>query len=345
MPQKPPFPPAQPSRTSAPHVQAAVARAAQAKLPDRPASQAHPQPDRVPNVMHRSSPQAAHVQKALAAVQAKRPEFPPAGRLPAVHVQNAVASVQRKVSMPAPKPRQAASYVSVTPGRGVQARRASVPMRAIGGPAVVQLAARVIALSDVEVVKYDNPMLKAGVQDKGIVERAKALAASFGSALEPIETADLKAMTNADDLYIYGHGGYAAGGQMILTAATLAQRLHDRGLRAIKTICLKGCKAGSGYVREVADAVEAIGIKLSEVTGTLTWGSTDLATGASLALTVEAQEKVDRLRALDLLDPLGGFNGAEINQELKTGTRPVSASGSLVTVPSLASFDPLRLFG
>lgn len=241
--------------------------------------------------------------------------------------------------MPAPRPRQVPPYVSVTPGRGVQARLASVPTRA--RLAVVQLAKRVIALSDVEVVKYDNPLLRAGVQDKGIVERAKALAASFGSALEPIETADLKAMTGADDLYIYGHGGYAAGGQMILTAATLAQSLHDRGLRTVKTICLKGCKAGSGYVREVADAVEAKGITLSEVTGTLTWGSTDLVTGASLALTVEAQEKVDRLMALDLLDPLGGFNGAEINQELKTGTRPVSASGSFVTVRSLASFDPL----
>jgi hypothetical protein len=194
----------------------------------------------------------------------------------------------------------------------------------------------------VEVVKYDDPLLKATVADQAIVERAKALAASFGSALEPIETADFKAMTTGDDLYIYGHGGYSAGGQMILTAAALATRLHGNGLRNVRTIYVEGCQSGSGYAEEVAKALDAKGIIHFSVTGKVTSGSTDVATGARLVLTPSAQEKIDNMRFMDSLDPLGGFNGARIVEEIKSGLTPVAAAGSAVkTVRSLASFDPL----
>jgi len=342
MAQKSPALPNPPSRAAAPHVQAAVARAAQAKLPERPASPVHPHPSRVPSAPRNPSPQAAHVRNTLAPVQAKLQESPLQGRPPAAHVQNAVGSVQRKGSMPVVRPRQAAPPMPVLPGRAVQARLSPTAPQPRWGAAVIQLLSRVVALSDVEVVKYNNPLLKATVADQAIVERAQALAASFGSALEPIETANFGAMTKDDDLYIYGHGGYSAGGQMILTAAALAARLHGNGLRAVRTIYVEGCRSGSGYAEEVANALDAKEIKYFSVTGKVTSGST-AATGARLVLTPSAQEKIDNMRFMDSLDPLGGFNGAQIAAEIKSGLSPVAEAASAVkTVRSLASFDPLE---
>jgi hypothetical protein len=74
-----PPPPVIQARVRAPHVQAALVRAAQAKLPERPPSQGRIQQGPVPPLNRPS--QAAHVQQTLAAVQAKMPEPP---RLPAV---------------------------------------------------------------------------------------------------------------------------------------------------------------------------------------------------------------------------------------------------------------------
>lgn len=68
MPQKPPAPPpVQSPRAPAPHVRTAVMRAAQAKLPEIRQSPPPKQP--VPAIP--PSPQAAHVQRALASVQGK----------------------------------------------------------------------------------------------------------------------------------------------------------------------------------------------------------------------------------------------------------------------------------
>src|SRR4051794_33906457 len=64
----------------APHLQAALARTVQAKLPGRP-------------------PQAEHVRRALAPAQAKLPEPPSPARPPAPHVRSATAVVQRQVAV------------------------------------------------------------------------------------------------------------------------------------------------------------------------------------------------------------------------------------------------------
>jgi len=97
MPQKPP----PPSRTPAPHVQAAVARAAQAKLPERAPSPGRTPQRPLPAAPQNPPSQAAHVRRALTPAQAKLPEPVSQGRLPAAHVRDAVASVQTKPSVPA----------------------------------------------------------------------------------------------------------------------------------------------------------------------------------------------------------------------------------------------------
>ncbi|MFL6234160.1 MAG: hypothetical protein ACJ76N_13580 [Thermoanaerobaculia bacterium] len=90
-----PKPPIPPPRPPALHVQAATARAAQAKLPDRvPAPRPSP-PLAVPVL-------AEHVRRALAPAQAKLPQAVAPGRPQASHVRNAVQAVQ---AMPAAPPR------------------------------------------------------------------------------------------------------------------------------------------------------------------------------------------------------------------------------------------------
>ncbi len=94
MPQKPPAPPTiQPLRASepAPHVRAAIMRAAQAKLPEH-----SPLPVRPPQQSCR--PQAEHVRQALAPMQAKL-LAPPHGHPQTQHVQTPVVSLQSKVPL------------------------------------------------------------------------------------------------------------------------------------------------------------------------------------------------------------------------------------------------------
>ena len=332
MPQKP-FapPPVHPARALAPHVQAVTARAAQAKLPDRPPSPGHLPPG--------PPPRASHVQKALAAVQAKLPETPSQVRPPAAHVRNAVAPIQQKASMPLTGNRQPAAHVQAVQAKTLDSNRRRVQPSAPFASAI-QLATRVLALSDVEVAKYDDLLQRAAVRDQAIVLRAKALAAGFGTPLEPIDGANLGTMTKDDDLYVYGHG-YGAGGQMILTAPQLAQKLYDRGLRVVRKLFLKGCQSGSGYIGEVVTAIEAKEIKYHSVEAPVTSGSTDLSTGRSLALTAASQKRVDDIVAISGLDPLGGnFYLDAINAEARAGLVPIETPGAVKTVRSLDSFDP-----
>ena len=99
MAQKLPAPPlVQPLRTPAPHVQAALARAAQAKLPERSPLPLQPS-------QQSCRPQAEHVRRALAPAQAKLPDPPSPGRpqiQQAKHMQAAVASLQKKVPIAPP---------------------------------------------------------------------------------------------------------------------------------------------------------------------------------------------------------------------------------------------------
>ncbi|MFL6263333.1 MAG: hypothetical protein ACJ76Y_26860 [Thermoanaerobaculia bacterium] len=123
-----PKPPIPPPRQPALHVQAATARAAQAKLPDRvPAPWPSP-PPAVPVL-------AEHVRRALAPAQAKLPQAVAPGRPQAPHVRNAVQAVQ---AMPAAPPRTfrppappVPSPVSGArprpPGLAVQRRKVLVP--------------------------------------------------------------------------------------------------------------------------------------------------------------------------------------------------------------------------
>jgi hypothetical protein len=88
MPQRPFISPtAVPARVSAPHVQAALARAAQAKLPDRPSH----------------------------------------ARMPAPHVQNAVGAVQRQVAIPPAVTRQPPPAQAKLGGQVLPVRPALVP--------------------------------------------------------------------------------------------------------------------------------------------------------------------------------------------------------------------------
>jgi hypothetical protein len=81
-----------PPRPPAAHVQAALLRAAQAKLPDR---------------SPRQGPQPEHVRRALAPLQAKLPDPPSQTRPPAPHVRAAVTAVQRKATGSPARPVQA----------------------------------------------------------------------------------------------------------------------------------------------------------------------------------------------------------------------------------------------
>jgi hypothetical protein len=85
----PPPPPVIQARVRAPHVQGAMLRAAQAKLPEKPPVQGWIQKSPVP--APNRPPQAAHVQRALAAVQASRPGPPPPPALPKHPAQAPVA--------------------------------------------------------------------------------------------------------------------------------------------------------------------------------------------------------------------------------------------------------------
>jgi hypothetical protein len=121
MSQKRPSPPpvAPFSRPSAPHVQATVPRAAQAKLPERcPA------------------PLAAHVRGALAAAQAKASAAAP-DRRPAPHVRAVVEAVQAKTS-PAAAPRTAAPHVQAAVAIGKQIQPCRAPIGSPRPPVVVQ---------------------------------------------------------------------------------------------------------------------------------------------------------------------------------------------------------------
>lgn len=100
---KPPASPAFPARAVAPHVQAAVARAAQAKLLPQ-GSAAHPSRPSVQPSSPPKPPQADHVRRALGPAQAKLPtppRLPQAGLPQAKHVRQALAQVQAKPRPPA----------------------------------------------------------------------------------------------------------------------------------------------------------------------------------------------------------------------------------------------------
>lgn len=120
MARKPPTPPGAKPWAPAPHVQAAVARAAQAKLPVRPAAAA---PDPTPPAAMPGAqakpvpsrpPQADHVRRALAPAQAKLPTAAGPGRAPAPHVTAATAAVQR---LAAPVPRSVGTPPPAVPLR------------------------------------------------------------------------------------------------------------------------------------------------------------------------------------------------------------------------------------
>jgi hypothetical protein len=141
MPQKPSLSQTStPARVSAPHVQAALARAAQAKLPDRPLPHGPSQQRSLPTPLPARPPQPEHFRRALAPAQAKLPEPPSQMRQPAPHVRDAVASVQRKVpNLPAGL-RQPAPHVQAALGGRVQAKpeQRTVPLPAThrhGSPA------------------------------------------------------------------------------------------------------------------------------------------------------------------------------------------------------------------
>ncbi len=95
MPQKQPAPPfVQLSRAPAPHVKAAVAHAAQAKLPDRPNPPSR-QPPPLPE--QNRPPQPPHVRQALAPAQAKPPAPPVYGTPQARHPQATAISPSASV--------------------------------------------------------------------------------------------------------------------------------------------------------------------------------------------------------------------------------------------------------
>jgi len=104
-------------RTPAPHVQAALAPTAQARMPDHRSAQGRPH----------TPPSGEHVRQALAQVQAKRAE-PASQRSPAAHVPSAGGAVQN---------RQPARHVGAALGGGVQAKVAPAslhPQASTGRP-------------------------------------------------------------------------------------------------------------------------------------------------------------------------------------------------------------------
>jgi len=115
VPLKPPLPAAQPPRAPAPHVHAAVARAAQAKMPER---QPLPRP-----------------------LQAKPEPLSP-GRPLAPHVLRANDSVQAKLAKPLPVPQRPAPRFQPPPRAGIQRTpvRATPPPR----PGVHAVQAKII---------------------------------------------------------------------------------------------------------------------------------------------------------------------------------------------------------
>jgi hypothetical protein len=126
MPQKPPASPISTSvRIPAPHIQSALVRAAQAKLPDRPPQHGQPQQRSLPSAPPARPPQPEHVRRALSPAQAKLPDPPPQARSTAPHVRDAVASVQRKVPLQTAGRRPLASHIQTALASGIQRKGAS----------------------------------------------------------------------------------------------------------------------------------------------------------------------------------------------------------------------------
>jgi hypothetical protein len=154
-------------RPPAPHVQAALLRAAQAKLPDRlPAAP------------------APHVRNALAAAQAKQPPAPP-GRHQAPqapHVRQALHAAQAKLPAPATQAAQAA--------QAANARQAAPPVAGIQGrpgPVLQRRKVQVPGLGEIDTEDYTEDELYALIPRHLMADGSSGALAVLNAALDANE--------------------------------------------------------------------------------------------------------------------------------------------------------------
>jgi len=251
MPQKPPAPPSQPPRAAAPHVQAAVARAAQAKLPERPPLPARP------------------LQPAAS--------LPTQSRLPAHHVREAMSAVQTKLSIPAgarPRPAPPLRASPSTHGNGRHVPRQATLQCALWKFNATEGKWGSVENKETAESKYrlPGPRHSCRLQNEDVFNDVTGeLTRQDGTKLSPRQlglspTATASASLNSDSAA--GSGGSSSASTPIRTA----KKEKSRDEKAQEAAQKEEARKKAAKAKLPSNAKEALNYYLKRNTGTLVSG-------------------------------------------------------------------------
>lgn len=212
--------------------------------------------------------------------------------------------------------------------------RHQIVQRAAASSTAAAAATSSSSISQVRVLEMDDT--RTGNPSLG--PQADKRAADNGVRSEPVASAKFSTSTIYKAIYIFGHGGYADGGQMKLDAATLAQTLYNNGLRAVAEIHLMGCHSGTGYSMQVQVELKKLYVQLKTIIAAATSSRVLTVAGITQAVTPAAQQEYDLAAFCPLTPPQAR---ADI---LHRGAVPLATSGAQTTTRTSDEFDPLSPF-